>query len=205
MKDPDKLKLMLLAWNYNLQQVHAQAQAQAANAALSPNNSSTTTSTTVGTPVTSQSAISTANNTISNSTLTGNTLSHPASDRESRRCDSWKIRLAVLSFISLRVRTQGRVAPLNEVDSSSIFANSRVIRARLDLPVERSLLRSREIFTARIPLSSRIPDAVNCSPYAAARSRTGIKPRHAARDFVYVATGVLGPIKRRRRERERER
>ncbi|KAH0953944.1 hypothetical protein HN011_004778, partial [Eciton burchellii] len=70
MKDPDKLKLMLLAWNYNLQQVHAQAQAQAANAALSPNNSSTTTSTTVGTPVTSQSAISTANNTISNSTLT---------------------------------------------------------------------------------------------------------------------------------------
>jgi len=123
MKDPDKLKLMLLAWNYNLQQVHAQAQAQAANAALSPNNSSTTTSTTVGTPVTSQSAISTANNTISNSTLTGNTLSHPASDRdrESRRCDSWKIRLAALSFISLRVRTQGRVASLNEVDSSSIF------------------------------------------------------------------------------------
>ncbi|XP_011631963.1 nucleolar protein 4-like isoform X2 [Pogonomyrmex barbatus] len=66
MKDPDKLKLMLLAWNYNLQ---AQA-AQAANAALSPNNSSTTTATTVGTPVTSQSAISTANNTINNSTLT---------------------------------------------------------------------------------------------------------------------------------------
>lgn len=69
MKDPDKLKLMLLAWNYNLQQ--AQAQVQAANAALSPNNSSTTTTTT-GTPVTSQSAaISTANNTINNSTLTG--------------------------------------------------------------------------------------------------------------------------------------
>lgn len=72
MKDPDKLKLMLLAWNYNLQA----AQVQAANAALSPNNSSTTTATTVGTPVTSQSAISTANNTINNSTLTGNTLFH---------------------------------------------------------------------------------------------------------------------------------
>ncbi|CAK9811215.1 Nucleolar protein 4-like [Anthophora plagiata] len=75
MKDADKLKLMLLAWNYNLQQqaqaqVQAQVQAQAANAALSPNNSSTTTATTVGTPVTSQSAISTANNTINNSTLT---------------------------------------------------------------------------------------------------------------------------------------
>lgn len=70
MKDADKLKLMLLAWNYNLQQ---QAQAQAASAALSPNNSSTTTSNTIGTPVTSQSAISTANNTINNSTLTGNT------------------------------------------------------------------------------------------------------------------------------------
>ncbi|XP_017888261.1 nucleolar protein 4-like isoform X2 [Ceratina calcarata] len=73
MKDADKLKMMLLAWNYNLQQqvqAQAQAQAQAANAALSPNNSSTTTATTVGTPVTSQSAISTANNTINNSTLT---------------------------------------------------------------------------------------------------------------------------------------
>ncbi|XP_032671910.1 nucleolar protein 4-like isoform X4 [Odontomachus brunneus] len=71
MKDPDKLKLMLLAWNYNLQQqAHVQAQVQAASAALSPNNSSTTTTTTVGTPVTSQSAISTANNTINNSTLT---------------------------------------------------------------------------------------------------------------------------------------
>nr|XP_012141545.1 PREDICTED: nucleolar protein 4-like isoform X3 [Megachile rotundata] len=75
MKDADKLKLMLLAWNYNLQQqaqaqAQAQVQAQAANAALSPNNSSTTTATTVGTPVTSQSAISTANNTINNSTLT---------------------------------------------------------------------------------------------------------------------------------------
>ncbi|XP_012232824.1 nucleolar protein 4-like isoform X2 [Linepithema humile] len=73
MKDPDKLKLMLLAWNYNIQQqvqAQAQAQAQAANAALSPNHSSTTTATTVGTPVTSQSAISTANNTINNSTLT---------------------------------------------------------------------------------------------------------------------------------------
>ncbi|KYN06287.1 Nucleolar protein 4 [Cyphomyrmex costatus] len=69
MKDPDKLKLMLLAWNYNLQ-AQAQAQVQAANAALSPNNSSTTTATTVGTPITSQSAISTANNTINNSTLT---------------------------------------------------------------------------------------------------------------------------------------
>lgn len=69
MKDPDKLKLMLLAWNYNLQQqAHA---AQAANAALSPNNSSTTTATTIGTTVTSQSAISTVNNTINNSTLTG--------------------------------------------------------------------------------------------------------------------------------------
>ncbi|KAM0727702.1 Nucleolar protein 4-like [Formica fusca] len=67
MKDPDKLKLMLLAWNYNLQ---AQAQVQAQANALSPNNSSTTTATTVGTPVTSQSAISTANNTINNSTLT---------------------------------------------------------------------------------------------------------------------------------------
>ncbi|XP_011262058.1 nucleolar protein 4-like isoform X3 [Camponotus floridanus] len=68
MKDPDKLKLMLLAWNYNLQ---AQAQVHQAQAnALSPNNSSTTTATTVGTPVTSQSAISTANNTINNSTLT---------------------------------------------------------------------------------------------------------------------------------------
>ncbi|XP_011695034.1 PREDICTED: nucleolar protein 4-like isoform X2 [Wasmannia auropunctata] len=71
MKDPDKLKLMLLAWNYNIQaQAQAQAQVQAANAALSPNNSSTTTATTIGTPVTSQSAISTANNTINNSTLT---------------------------------------------------------------------------------------------------------------------------------------
>ncbi|KAK2587916.1 hypothetical protein KPH14_004009 [Odynerus spinipes] len=71
MKDADKLKLMLLAWNYNLQQqAQAQAQAQAANAVLSPNNSSTTTATTVGTPVTSQSTISTANNTINNSTLT---------------------------------------------------------------------------------------------------------------------------------------
>ncbi|XP_020289339.1 nucleolar protein 4-like isoform X2 [Pseudomyrmex gracilis] len=74
MKDPDKLKLMLLAWNCNIQaqaQALAQAQVQAANAALSPNNSSTTTTaTTVGTPVTSQSAISTANNTINNSTLT---------------------------------------------------------------------------------------------------------------------------------------
>ncbi|XP_019698392.1 nucleolar protein 4-like isoform X3 [Harpegnathos saltator] len=69
MKDPDKLKLMLLAWNYNLQQ-QAHAQVQAANAALSPNNSATTTATTVGTPVTSQSAISTANNTINNATLT---------------------------------------------------------------------------------------------------------------------------------------
>ncbi|XP_044021325.1 nucleolar protein 4-like isoform X2 [Aphidius gifuensis] len=67
MKDADKLKLMLLAWNYNLQQ---QAQAQAATAALSPNNSSTTTATTIGTPVTSQSAICTSNNTINNSTLT---------------------------------------------------------------------------------------------------------------------------------------
>ncbi|CAD6238379.1 GSCOCG00008454001-RA-CDS [Cotesia congregata] len=67
MKDADKLKLMLLAWNYNLQQ---QAQAQAASAALSPNNSSTTTANTIGTPVTSQSAISTANNTINNCTLT---------------------------------------------------------------------------------------------------------------------------------------
>lgn len=75
MKDPDKLKLMLLAWNYNLQ---AQAQVQAQANALSPNNSSTTTATTVGTPVTSQSAISTANNTINNSTLTGNTLLHQA-------------------------------------------------------------------------------------------------------------------------------
>lgn len=71
MKDADKLKLMLLAWNYNLQQ---QAQAQAATA-LSPNNSSTTTASTIGTPVTSQSAICTANNTINNSTLTGNILS----------------------------------------------------------------------------------------------------------------------------------
>ncbi|XP_012540913.1 nucleolar protein 4-like isoform X3 [Monomorium pharaonis] len=70
MKDPDKLKLMLLAWNYNIQVQAQAAQAQAANAALSPNNSSTTTATTVGTPVTSQSAISTANNTINNSTLT---------------------------------------------------------------------------------------------------------------------------------------
>ncbi|XP_018306266.1 nucleolar protein 4-like isoform X2 [Mycetomoellerius zeteki] len=69
MKDPDKLKLMLLAWNYNLQ-AQAQAQVQAANAALSPNNSSTTTATTIGTTITSQSAISTANNTINNSTLT---------------------------------------------------------------------------------------------------------------------------------------
>ncbi|XP_063982851.1 nucleolar protein 4-like isoform X5 [Diachasmimorpha longicaudata] len=67
MKDAQKLKLMLIAWNYNLQQ---QAQAQAATAALSPNNSSTTTATTIGTPVTSQSAISMANNTINNSTFT---------------------------------------------------------------------------------------------------------------------------------------
>ncbi|KAH0539484.1 hypothetical protein KQX54_005085 [Cotesia glomerata] len=67
MKDADKLKLMLLAWNYNLQQ---QAQAQAASAALSPNNSTTTTANTIGTPVTSQSTISTANNTINNCTLT---------------------------------------------------------------------------------------------------------------------------------------
>ncbi|XP_076249299.1 uncharacterized protein LOC143188757 isoform X2 [Calliopsis andreniformis] len=71
MKDAEKLKLMLLAWNYNLQQqTQAQVQAQAATAVLSPNSSSTTTATTVGTPVTSQSAISTANNTINNSTLT---------------------------------------------------------------------------------------------------------------------------------------
>lgn len=87
MKDADKVKLMLLAWNYNLQQqaqaqaqAQAQVQAQAANAALSPNNSSTTTATTVGTPVTSQSAISTANNTINNSTLTGNAL-FPSNDQ----------------------------------------------------------------------------------------------------------------------------
>lgn len=87
MKDADKVKLMLLAWNYNLQQqaqaqaqAQAQVQAQAANAALSPNNSSTTTATTVGTPVTSQSAISTANNTINNSTLTGNAL-FPSTDQ----------------------------------------------------------------------------------------------------------------------------
>lgn len=76
MKDADKLKLMLLAWNYNLQQqAQASAQAQAATAALSPNNSSTsTTATTIGTPVTSQCVTSTANNTINNSTLTGNTF-----------------------------------------------------------------------------------------------------------------------------------
>jgi hypothetical protein len=144
MKDPDKLKLMLLAWNYNLQQVHAQAQAQAANAALSPNNSSTTTSTTVGTPVTSQSAISTANNTISNSTLTGNTLSHPASDRD--RAESarelrarvarivvairWKIRYCRFAFAHIYFfvhmytckRDLHGVSHLsNEVDPSSIF------------------------------------------------------------------------------------
>ncbi|XP_011331031.1 nucleolar protein 4-like isoform X2 [Ooceraea biroi] len=88
MKDPDKLKLMLLAWNYNLQQVQqAQAQAQAANAALSPNNSSTTTATT-GTPVTSQSAISTVNNTINNSTLTG------ASRRKLKKEDRARVKRA---------------------------------------------------------------------------------------------------------------
>lgn len=77
-KDTDKLKLMLQLWSYNIQhaqaaQAQAQAQAQAATAALSPNTSLTTTAVaSVGnTPVTSQSAISTTNNTMNNSTLTG--------------------------------------------------------------------------------------------------------------------------------------
>lgn len=106
MKDSDKLKLMLLAWNYSLQQqaqvqggaqgpggqpppsVMAQQLAQQqqqqqqvpnttnCGSALSPSSncggiSTTASSNGTAAPISSQSAISTANSTINNCTLTG--------------------------------------------------------------------------------------------------------------------------------------